>query len=238
MLEASNVSERLSEYHAFLAAKRAKKKVQWVYIYGLIDPVTDEVRYIGKSIRPYQRLQNHMNEVSRCYRSHWLQGLKAKGMKPRLLILDRLCPDQDWQDCERHWIATGREMDWPLTNNTDGGDGVCGLPAATRERMRQTWLGRKHRPESLIKIGMASRGRVKSEASKAAMREKMKGRKITWIDKVSAANSKLSDQDQADILEALSSGALVKDLAKQYGVHRTTISKVKMGQYAPKGVSK
>lgn len=221
----------MSDYHAFLASK---KRVKWAYIYGLVDPHTDEIRYIGKSIRPYQRIQNHMNDTGSCHRVHWLQSLKKLGLKPHVIILDRIADEDDWQALEKYWIALGYDMDWPLTNNTDGGDGVVGLPAETRERMRQTRLGRKHSPESLIRIGNASRGRVKSEAAKQVMRDKMADREIKWIDKVSAALSKLSAQDRSDILDAIDRGEMVKDLAEKYGVHRTTISKVKTGRYAPK----
>ncbi|WRH62063.1 MAG: hypothetical protein RSE12_17075 [Fuscovulum sp.] len=225
------VMENLKEYHAFLAEK---KKIQWAYIYGLIDPRTDDVRYIGKSIRPYQRLQNHMNDVSKCHRSHWLQELKRAGLRPELWIMDRIEADANWQELERDYIEHGHFADWPLTNSTSGGDGVCNLPPETRERMRATWLGRKHRAESLVRIGDASRGRHHSEDHKARMSAIMAGRKITWVCKVSAALAKLSQEDQSAILQSLSEGATVKYLAEKYGVHRTTISKVKMGQYAPR----
>ena len=219
---------------AYLDFIATKKKQSPSYIYALIDPNTDEVRYIGKSIRPYERLKDHMTDRSKCHRTHWLQSLKSNGQVPKLLILDRTNEGQDWREGERYWIALGRELGWPLTNSTSGGDGVPDLSPASRDRIRKAWTGRKHRPESLIKIGDASRGRVKSEASKEMMRRKMSGREIKWIDKVSAALAKLSDRHQKDILDALEKGEMVKDLAQKYGVHRTTISKVKMGQYAPK----
>lgn len=220
----------MSDYHKFLARKKVQKPS---YIYALVDPDTDEIRYIGKSIRPYQRLTEHMNDRSSCHRAHWLQSLKAQGKLPRVILLDRAAEGQDWQFAEKYWIALGRELGWPLTNNTEGGDGVVGLAPESRERIRQAWIGRKHSPESLIRIGNASRGRVKPESAKEVMRAKMTGRKITWISKVSAALSKLSPQDQKDILDAIAAGELVKDLAAKYGVDRTTISKVKAGKYSP-----
>ena len=60
--------------------------VMKTYIYGLVDPETTEIRYIGKTIRPKERLQNHMNEVSNCHRSNWLQSLKRKGLKAEMVI--------------------------------------------------------------------------------------------------------------------------------------------------------
>jgi group I intron endonuclease len=169
------------------------------YIYGLVDPESNQVRYIGKSIKPMQRLQNHMNDKSKCHRANWLQSLKAKGLKPELVIFEMIegSDDWSWQESEKYWIKRGKSLGWPLTNNTDGGDGVVNLPPETKEKMRKTWLGRKHKPETLIKLSKASKGRVKTKEMRDAMSEKMKGRKITWGDKVSEATRKFS-KEQAD----------------------------------------
>lgn len=202
-----------------------------IYIYGLIDPFTNDVRYIGKSIRPDGRLRDHCNDRSSCHRTHWIQSVLAKGDKPRLVILEGLADNADWQAIERKWITYAREAYWPITNSTDGGDGVVNLCADAKAKMVKTWTGRKHRPESLIRIGRASKGRKKSEASKQIMREKMKGRQITWADKVSMAVRKLTDEDVHTIRKSLQSGVKIKDLAQMYGVHRTTITNIKMGRF-------
>lgn len=203
-----------------------------VFIYALVDPENGDIRYIGKSIRPEQRLQNHMNEVSNCHRSHWLQSLKKNGQKPDLLILEEIRGEFPWQESEKYWIARGRREGWPLTNNTAGGDGVTGLPEETRKRMAAVWKGRKHSPESRKRIGESKRGFVHSESTKAKMSKAHSGREIKWIDKVSDALRKLTNEQMVEITTARANGALVNDLAKQYGVHRTTISKIATGTYA------
>lgn len=205
-----------------------------VYIYGLVDPETNQIRYIGKSIRPFERLTNHMNEKSNCHRSHWLQSLKRKGLKPTLVIFEEIIGEWPWQEAEIYWISRGRKLGWPLTNNTNGGDGVYGLPEETKEKMRKTWLGRKHKPETLVKLSKASKGRIKSEESKQLMREKMKGRNITWGDKLSIALRKITPEQEINIKQRLDKGEKGIDLAKEFGVHRTTISKIKMGTYKNK----
>ena len=202
-----------------------------VYIYGLTDPETDEVRYIGKSIRPCERINNHMNEKSNCHRSHWLQSLKAKGLWPGLVIFEMMQGGWPWQHSERYWIARGRALGWRLTNNTSGGDGVPDLPAETRARMASVWKGRKHSPETAEKLRNYRLGVKHSDETRAKMSAAHKGRKITWAHKVGKALRKLSDQDIIDIRAKIANGAKVKDLAAEYGVHRVTISKVKMGTY-------
>lgn len=205
----------------------------WVpkHIYALIDPDTNQVRYVGKSIRPELRLQNHMNDVSNCHRSHWLQSLKRKGAMPRMVILETIEGEWPWQEVERFWIKRGRALGWPLTNNTAGGDGVDGLPEEARERLRSAWLGRKHTPETLVKLSAASKGRTKTDEQKSHMRKLMQGRHITWADRLSEAVSKFSHEQADQIMGRLNAGETVAALAAEFGVHRTTISKIKGGTY-------
>lgn len=202
-----------------------------VYIYGLIDPETLDLRYIGKSIRPLERLQNHMNERSNCHRSHWLQSLKARGLKPEMVIIEEIHGAWPWQESERYWIALARKLGAPLTNNTDGGDGVEGLPAETRKRMAAVWKGRKHKPETVEKFRLINTNRKASPETRAKMSAAQKGRLITWGDKLSEANRKISQENVPVILARLAAGEKVKDLADEFGVHRTTMSKIKKGVY-------
>jgi hypothetical protein len=202
-----------------------------IYIYALIDPFTSEVRYIGKSIRPKERLQNHCNERSHCHRTHWLQSLKAKGARPIQQILQTLPDGAEWQPVERRWIAYGRAVKWPLTNSTDGGDGVPNLSGESKARMAATWRGRKHRPESLTKIGAASRGRVMPETAKQVMREKMQGRVITWGDKISQQVRKLAPDQVREIRARLRRGDKQYVIAADFGVDKGTISNIKRGLF-------
>lgn len=202
------------------------------YIYGLSEIGSNAIRYIGKSDAPAQRFRSHLNERSNCHRAHWIRSLKAKGLRPRLTVLEPLGYGQCWQEAERRWIAFGRSQGWPLTNNTSGGDGVCDLPPETRERMRNVWLGRKHTPETIERLKIARNLRPGySEGTKAKMREAMKGRVITWADKVAEGVRKLSEQQVSEIRQRIESGEFLSRLADEFGVHRTTLMKVKAGTY-------
>lgn len=59
----------------------------------------------------------------------------------------------------------------------------------------------------------------------------MKGRVITWGAKLSEANKKLTPKQCADIRKRTAQGEKVIDLAAEFKVHRTTISKAKLGKY-------
>lgn len=202
-----------------------------VYIYALLDPDTSLIRYIGKSIRPKERLQNHMNERSFCHRSHWLQSLKARGLVPEMVILEEIKGECPWEEAERFWIARARSLGLPLTNNTNGGDGVEGLPEETRNRIASTWLGRKHKPESIEKMRAGRVGRKHSDESRRKLSIAQKGRVISWIDKVAQSMRKLDDDQIQSIQARLEKGERGKDLAAEFGVHRTTMSKIKLGTY-------
>lgn len=197
-----------------------------VHIYGLVEPDTGLIRYIGKSIRPEQRLRDHINDKLPCHRTNWIKSLKSKGLEPELIVLESIRGAWPWQESEKYWIKYAKQNGWPLVNSTDGGDGVLNLSGESKERMLKTWLGRKHKPESIIKIGNASRDRHHTEEHKEYMRELMKDREFTieWRKKLSIASRKFSDEQVVLIRHRLSCGERVCDLAKEYGVHRTTIT--------------
>lgn len=173
----------MASYAEFLAEKRARI-ARRVYIYALVDPTTDEIRYVGKSIRPKERLQNHCAEKSRTWRTNWIRSLAALGQRPRIRILEILDRDDDWQKAEREWIANLRNHGARLTNCTSGGDGVPDLPPEIRARISAVWKGRKHSPETLARLGSGMRGKHHSDEHRAHMRAIMTGRDVTWGDKL------------------------------------------------------
>lgn len=199
-----------------------------IFIYALVDPFTSLIRYVGKSIRPHERLSNHCNEKGRSWRHHWLRQLRDQGAKPLLRILQEIPDGEEWQSIEQWWISHGRAEGWPLTNCTDGGDGVLHLSGESKARMLRTWQGRKHRPESLLRIGRASKGRKHTEAYKAMMREKMKTRVFTPIHRQRLAKSiaVLSDDEVRTIRTLLATGMSQYAIADRFNVHQGTISNI------------
>ncbi len=93
------------------------------YIYMLIDPRNNRVRYIGKSNDPNKRYQMHLWDInnSNPRKRNWIKTLRQKGMKPILSVIE-ICSDDEWQKRERYWIAKYRKDHPDLLNITDGGD--------------------------------------------------------------------------------------------------------------------
>ena len=202
-----------------------------IYIYGLCCPETKQIRYIGKTIRPKGRLRDHINDRAKTHKVNWIKGLKSKGLTPNMVILETLEDGSNWEEAEIRWIKQGNDNGWNLVNGTSGGDGVPLLEGDSLERRNKAWIGRKHTEETKRKLSEASKGRLHTDQWKKDMSVKMKGRNIAWGDTLSKVNRKFDDTKQKEVISLLNSGMLVKDVAEKYGVHRTTISKIKKGIY-------
>lgn len=200
-----------------------------VYIYALVDPRTNAIRYIGKSVRPRQRRSNHLQERPTCHRTRWLASLRREGLQPVMLILQRLRDGDDWQSVERDWIAYGRAQGWPLTNSTDGGDGVPNLPPESRERIRQASIGRNPSEETRRLIGIKSRGRKHSDDHKSRMSSLFKGRHFSdeTRQRISEGVRKVGPDQAREIRSRLQAGETMAALSKEYAVERTTLRHIK-----------
>ena len=77
-----------------------------VYIYGLIDRITNELKYIGKSVNPKSRYRKHLQESNKknSYKDNWIYSLSLKNQKPELIIIDEVDED-NWMFWEKHYIS-------------------------------------------------------------------------------------------------------------------------------------
>lgn len=148
-------------------------------IYGLADPMSDEVRYIGKSCSGLKRPKAHVARAARSANTHaarWVRQVLARGQRPTVRVLDVADCAADLEAIERGWIAQARECGWRLTNITAGGTGGRG-----------GWnKGLKHRPETVEKIRAATQANgyrhspeIRALISKSKLgRKKIDGRMV------------------------------------------------------------
>lgn len=214
-----------------MSTSNIKGSYKYNYIYGLFDPFSGECRYIGVSVRPKDRYANHLNDKSDTWRVHWIQKLISSGSKPILFIFKKFDIEDDWQSIERLWIKRAREKGFNLTNCTDGGDGVLGLSGEGYERMKKTWVGRKHKPETIELYKATRKGKLHSAEWKENMSSIMKGRKITWTEAISSANKKLTEEQIVNIKTMLANHTPQRTIANMFGVHQGTISNIKRGLF-------
>lgn len=100
----------------------AESRSRLILIYGLIDPRTDCLRYIGQSKRLSKRFWRHCHPVPKD-RSHcgcWLRGLRNAGLIPQLVELEEAQSRDEAAIFESFWIASLRAAGANLVNTTAG----------------------------------------------------------------------------------------------------------------------
>jgi hypothetical protein len=116
------------------------------YIYGLCDPDTLELRYVGKAVDMPARMRGHRWE-GRHTGTHKARWLRSIG-EPIVVVLEDA--GDRWAEAEQRWISDLRDMGARLTNITPGGD--VGFKAnhteETKAKIRATVLRKGTRPPS------------------------------------------------------------------------------------------
>jgi hypothetical protein len=99
-----------------------------VEIYGLYDPDSGELRYVGKAKNASERLKRHILERHRSRPVNcWVRSLVLVGKAPKMLVLE-VVPADRWEEAERRLIAEHRKIG-KLLNVADGG----AMPGTTPE---------------------------------------------------------------------------------------------------------
>ena len=110
------------EYYLYIC----NKKMQIIFIYTLSDPITETVRYIGKTNNLKIRFQNHLCDKDKTHKVNWIKNLKRKGLLPTIEILEQ-CDKNNANFLEQYWISQFKTWGFNLVNGTDGGDGGFGM---------------------------------------------------------------------------------------------------------------
>lgn len=118
-------------------------------IYGLLDPRTNVLRYVGKSSQGLKRARTHFypsvlkKDRTRC--GNWVKSLISQGMVPIIQILEESSAEKSNLD-ERFWIASLRASGALLLNHTEGGEGTLGRPmsASVKKKLSLVNLGNKN----------------------------------------------------------------------------------------------
>ena len=139
------------------------------YIYGLCDPRTSELRYVGATNNLRNRLYGHCSCKASGHSKNWIASLKKDRLKPDMFVIEEV-PDDTWQREEIFWITYFKSIGANLTNITPGGEGNVGNKA---------WLGRKHSVETKRKMSDANKGKHLSEETKRKLSIAHAGRKVS-----------------------------------------------------------
>jgi hypothetical protein len=137
------------------------------FIYALVDPRNQTIRYIGKSVRPKIRLATHLAPSSLkkpSHKNHWIKCLLELGLKPIMEIIGEIDYRDDWTIQEKRWIASIRSLAPgypPLTNDADGGEGIegCVMPESIRRKISQANRGVPKSMEARIQFSKGQKNR-------------------------------------------------------------------------------
>lgn len=97
-----------------------------IFIYVLIDPLDNLVKYVGQTKNIQKRYTSHLNDKSNTLKSSWIKSLKSQNLKPILELIDAI-PLKDYIFWEQFYISLFKSWGFVLKNMTDGGDGSYGV---------------------------------------------------------------------------------------------------------------
>lgn len=135
-----------------------------IYIYTLSHPITNEVRYVGKTINIKRRYKQHLYDKRTSHKASWVKSLKNDGLKPVMNILE-ICTFENWEEKEKYWIKQFNN----LTNLKAGGNDS--YKRTTTEETKQ-------------KLSLAHKGKTLSEDHKAKIKNNNARSKKIIIDDI------------------------------------------------------
>lgn len=132
-----------------------QSKRSTTFIYALLDPLTLEIRYVGKSNDPHERLRGHLID-SKCDRennrkANWIRSLLRRGLKPKMEIIDEVSV-LEWEPAEAAYIIFYKKEGCDLLNGTPGGDGVEGGKPLSSEHRAKLVVSQRRRREAEVPI--------------------------------------------------------------------------------------
>lgn len=99
-------------------------------IYGLVDPDSKQVRYIGKSTIGLKRPREHKKRsllLAMSHKNNWIKNLISQNKIYEITILEENIELSKLSEREIYWISFYKENGIILTNSTEGGEGTPGF---------------------------------------------------------------------------------------------------------------
>jgi len=86
-----------------------------VFIYRLIDPRNEQIRYIGKTVNPLNRLKQHLGSSKNPHMNMWIDCLIDQNLIPKIDFIERTSTGLS-HSRERFWINHYLSMGCDLIN--------------------------------------------------------------------------------------------------------------------------
>ncbi|MHA1814374.1 MAG: hypothetical protein ACTSX1_00060 [Candidatus Heimdallarchaeaceae archaeon] len=210
-----------------------------IKIYTLSHPLTNEVRYIGKTVSKLKyRLSGHISEAKRgedkSYKNSWIISLLKQDLKPVIEILDEIS-DENWEWLEQYWISQFRSWNFNLINMTDGGDGNKNQQWTEEHRKnfvrtikRKIASGEIDYSERAKKISQSHKGKILSKITKEKLRQANLGKKYSIETIIKKSNGGVQQFNKSGIL--INEFLTLTEASQQTGYFRGSISSACTGR--------
>ena len=215
-------------------------------IYGLLDPETQQLRYVGYTSNKIKRYSKHhslkvlANDFS--HKANWIKSLIAKGLKAEMMIIEEFATAEELPEAEIKYISNYRNVGYDLTNSTDGGEGQQNPSEETRKKMGSgqrgkpsPMKGKKHTAEAKQKMSESHKGLPSSWVGRKHTDEARKKQSESHIGKPSwrkgktgfiSKRRKLTNEQVKQIREEYKPGDNKTKIAEKYNIDRSCISDI------------
>lgn len=205
------------------------------FIYILIDPRNQQVRYVGKSDNGEERYPKSwkLSKKEGRHKRYWVESLLKLGLEPLLEVIDEV-NIFEWEFWERHYISLYKSWGFDLTNLTIGGDGISKghkMPPRSSEHMERikaskikngTWR-KSHSLETKKKITNSRLGILPSEETKL----KRKTTILSWSLEKQQDYNKRRTLKATEVLRSVNNKRKGKTLEEIYGYDKAQEIKAK-----------
>ncbi len=207
-----------------------------VYIYTLAHPITNEIRYVGKTVNLKKRYIQHITNSVKTHCKSWINSLLKDNLLPKMEVLEETNNELKWEQLEQYWINQLQQWGYSLTNHTSGGEGRHNsiVSKETRNKMAAKRIGKILSTESKLKISEKNKGKIRSNSNKNKISQSLKDfykvheHPIKGF-KRSTCNNKLVAEQVLQIRKLLLEGKYNSQIAPLFNVSKATIQQIRRG---------
>lgn len=166
-----------------------------LFIYGLTDPRTGELRYVGLTTRGMKRVNDHIlygggNNGQLSHYTNWQKSLGKADVRPDWFVIEEHSNIEELSDAEDFWIQYFEMVGCSLVNGQSGG--YNGRPtAATKKKMSESAKRHRKDPTYRAKLSKKMTGMKRDPEACKQMGDTLRGRPRTQkhLDSIAAFHS-------------------------------------------------
>lgn len=207
-------------------------------IYGLIDPITNQLKYIGLTTRGFNRIREHsmpsvLRQTRNLHKKVWLSSLLEIKVQPEVIIIESFDNDLNFLSLnyeiqkqilgrtEEFWIAYFKSIGCNLVNATLGGETPKGFKWSDEDKRRMSIQrkGRKLTEQHKINISLGHKNNKKPRKYRGPLSDKQK-HKMSIALKGHKAYTWTQEQRKAQSLRKIGKKQSIEHIQKRADANR------------------